>query len=128
MATILIVEDDERSSARLTEQFRGKGYHTRVEANGAAALLAAHELLPEVIIIDLMVPILDGQEVIQALRHDPHTAQIPVVVLADHDDDGQLADALVSGANVFLTKPPKPAMLLSLVERLLTLHMKDTAS
>jgi len=128
MAAILIVVDAQRASARMVEMLRGKGHTARVESNGAAALLAAHEDLPALIIIDLMVPILDGQEVVQALRHDPHTTHIPVVVLTDRDDDRQFADALVNGANVYLAKPPDLAVLGSIVDRLLTLQVKDTAA
>lgn len=128
MATILIVEDDQRTSSKLCDVLHSRGYETRVEINGASALLAAHEMLPDLILIDLTVPILDGQEVIQALRHDPRTARIPVVVLSARDDDRQIADALVAGANIFYcTRPLDPAVLISIVERLLTLHVKDTA-
>ncbi len=126
MATILIVEGDQRTSMRMTELLQGRGYQTRVESNGAAALLAAHELLPEVILVNLLVPILDGLEVIEALRHDSRTAQIPVVVLGGRDDDRQLADALVAGANVYFSKTPDAAVLISIIERLLTLHVETT--
>lgn len=128
MATILIVEDDQRVSARMAELLRSKGHVARVEANGAAALLAAHEVLPELILIDLLVPILDGLEVILALRHDPRTAHIPVVVLSGGDDERQIADALIAGANAYFAKSPNPAALLHVVERLVTVQVKDTTA
>jgi len=127
MPKILIVEDDAQISAFIAKTLNARGYRTRVEANGAAALLAAHEDLPEVILLDLMMPILEGQETLQALRHDTHTAHIPVIVLSGRVDDQVQAGAYTAGANAYLTKPPDTQALLSLVERLASLKVKDAA-
>ncbi len=127
MDKILIVEDDAQTSSLLAKLLSSKGFQTRVESNGAAALLAAHEDLPDLIIMDLVMPILEGDEAIHALRHDSRTAHIPVVVLSGRSEDRTLADALVAGANIYLTKPPEPHVLLSVVERLLSLRTTDPA-
>ncbi len=127
MAKILIVEDDPHTSATMAKLFRCKGHSTRIESNGAAALLAAHEDLPDVIFMDLMMPILNGHEAIEALRNNNRTAHIPVIVVSGHDDDRTMVDALVAGANVFLTKPLDPQELVIVVERLLTFQTKDAA-
>jgi DNA-binding response OmpR family regulator len=126
MAKILIVEDDTQSSASLAKILNAKGYRTRIESNGAAALLAAHEDLPDLILMDMKVPILEGHETLQALRHDNHTAHIPVIVLSGQTDDQTVAGAITAGANVFLLKPPDTQALLAVVERLLTLRVKET--
>ena len=76
MAKILIVENDTQTSAQVAKLLNGKGYRTRIESNGAAALLAAHEDLPDVILMDMKMPILEGDETLHALRHDPRTAHI----------------------------------------------------
>ena len=117
MATILIVEDDPHISARAVEVLQRRGYATRVEANGAAALLAAHADSPALILMELHMPILDGHDTLIALRHDPHTAHIPIIVIAEQDDQMMLAEALVAGANVLLTKPLEQDSLLAAVER-----------
>jgi CheY-like chemotaxis protein len=122
MATkILIVEDDAQLSALVAKTLSVRGYQTRIESNGAAALLAAHEELPAVILMDLRMPILEGADTLHALRHDPRTAHIPVIVLAEGMDDQTLAGAFTAGANLYLTKPPDVPALLVAIERLATL-------
>ncbi|HEY3378044.1 MAG TPA: response regulator [Armatimonadota bacterium] len=128
MAKILIVEDDVQTSSMVAKALGAKGYRTRIESNGAAALLAAHEDLPDVILMDLMTPILEGEDVLHALRHDPRTAHIPVVILSGRSDTLALAGAITAGANVYLVKPPDLHALYAVVERLATLTPKDTAS
>ncbi|MHB9130639.1 MAG: response regulator [Armatimonadota bacterium] len=125
MAKVLIVEADAQISEVAVKLLNGRGYHTRVEANGASALLAAHEDPPDVILMDLTMPILTGQEAIQALRQAPRTAHIPVVVFSRGDNDNAVAEALVAGANAFLTTPLIPQELLSIVARLVTLQGSD---
>lgn len=128
MTRILIVEDDAQTSTSVAKILNAKGYRTRIELNGAAALLAAHEDLPDLILMDMKMPILEGHEMLQALRHDERTSHIPVVVLSGRSDDHAVAGAVTAGANVFLLKPPDPQVLLSVVERLVTLRVKDTPS
>lgn len=121
MARILIVESDEQTSVLVARSLNARGHHTRVESNGAAALLAAHKDLPDVILMDLMVPILEGQETIHALRHDARTAHIPVIILSTRDEDRTLAGAITAGANVYMMEPPDLQELHSLIDRLATL-------
>lgn len=125
MPKVLIVEDDAQTSAQVTKALSGKGYRTRVESNGAAALLAAHDDLPDLILMDQMMPILEGQETLHALRNDPHTAHIPVIILSARTEDTALAGAVTAGANLFLTKPLDLRVLLMSVERLVALKPKD---
>lgn len=124
MIKILLVEEDTQVSAGLTRALAERGYRTRVETNGAAALLAAHAELPDCIVLDLTMPILEGQETMQALRHDPHTALIPIIALASatRDTDETLVNAVMSGANCYLVKPPDPHVVCAAVERLVTLQ------
>ena len=119
MAKILIVEDDPALSTTLDALLRGHGHLTRVESNGAAALLAAHEDLPALILMGMAMPILDGQETLAALRHDARTAQIPIIVIAGQEDDHAMAAALTAGANLYLTTPLEQDGLLALLTRLL---------
>lgn len=125
MARILIVESDEQTSVLVAKSLHGRGHQTRVESNGAAALLAAHKDLPDLILMDLMMPILEGQETLHALRHDPRTAHIPVIVLSDRDDAQAMAGAFTAGANVYMLEPPDLQELHSLVERLVMLKPGD---
>ncbi len=125
IALILIVEDDALTSSVVSKALTTRGYRTRIESNGAAALLAAHEEAPDVILMDLQMPILKGQETLAALRGNPSTAHIHVVVLSGHSDDVTLLDAVTHGANVFLVKPPDSQELLTAVDRLLALRPEE---
>lgn len=126
---ILIVEEDAQVSAAMAKALSGRGYRIRIETNGAAALLAAHDDLPECILLDLMMPILEGLETIHALRHDARTAHIPIIALASalQDTDQAVANAMASGANIYLMKPPDPQALQAAVERLVTLRPTSTS-
>lgn len=128
MAKILLVESDAQLSTTLQRTLAGKGHQTRVTTNGAAALLAAHEDVPDVVLLELAMPILEGHEVIVALRHDGHTAHIPVIALTAGEDDPTYAGALAAGANVLLHKPVEPQELLAAVDRLASLRPKETTS
>jgi DNA-binding response OmpR family regulator len=118
-SSILVVEDDPHTGATLAAWLRKHDYHVCVAPNGAAGLIAAHVDTPALIIMDLVMPILEGQQAITALRRDPATANIPIIVLSVRADDRSLSDALAAGANIYLIKPPDPQELLSVVARLL---------
>jgi CheY-like chemotaxis protein len=122
MARILIAEDDPATAAMLSLLLTSHGHIVRTAANGAEALLAAHEDRPDLIFMDVVMPILDGLETIRALRSDAYTHEIPIVVLSVRADDRTLSEALALGANLYLTKPPDPAELLAVVERLTDLQ------
>src|SRR5258707_15307956 len=82
MATRILVVDDEASVRHLLQVMLSmEGYEPVLAANGAEGLQLAHEHLPALVILDWMMPVLDGLATLQALRNDPTTAQIPVVLL-----------------------------------------------
>jgi two-component system, OmpR family, alkaline phosphatase synthesis response regulator PhoP len=116
---VLVVDDepDVLLLCRLNLEQRG---HQVLEApNGDVALERAHEGAPDLVVLDLMLPGIDGYEVLRSLREDETTARIPVVVLtakslqADRDRSHEL------GAAAFLTKPFLPEDLCDVVDRVL---------
>lgn len=119
MASILIVEDDPHISATLAILLESRGHRVRRAGNGAEGLLAAHADLPDLILMDMAMPILEGSEAVKALRHEARTADIPVVILSALSDDATQARALASGADIYLTKPPHVRDLIVVIERLL---------
>ena len=125
MVKILIVDDDQQASALVAKALNARGYRTRAETNGAAALLAAHDDHPDLIVMDLNMPILEGKETLHALRHHPQTATIPVIALSAVDDTQTLAGAVIAGANVYLPKPCEMGTLLSAVERLVSIKPRN---
>lgn len=87
--------------------------------NGAEALEQARLKRPSVIILDGMMPVMDGFEALRELRRDPATASIPVLMLSARNRDVDVVGALDQGANDYLTKPFSPAELVARVSRLI---------
>ena len=120
-ATILIV-DDESQNCRLLQALLGhEGYVTRVAASGEQALAAIAEDPPDLILLDVMMPGLDGRQVARAVKANPASRRIPIImVTAQTDRDARLA-ALEAGAEDFLSKPVDRAELWLRVRNLLRL-------
>ena len=118
MATRILVVDDEASVRHLLQvMLATEGYEPLLAANGAEGLQLAHEHLPALIILDWMMPILDGLATLQALRNDPTTAAIPVVMLTARQGDNAMAQAMFHGADFYITKPFDAEEMLAVVRR-----------
>jgi DNA-binding response OmpR family regulator len=102
---ILIVEDDANILISLTFLMENCGYLTRTCANGHAALAAAEAFLPHLVLLDIMLPGLNGYEVCRALRANPAHAQTRIVVLSAKGRESEIAQARELGADAYLTKP-----------------------
>ena len=117
---VLIVDDmaDARTLLRLL--LTHKGHYTILEAeNGHDALLRARTEMPDLIVLDYMMPDLNGVEVCQALRGDPVTAHIPIIMLTARTDTRTQSEAESAGIDAFLTKPIKTEALLGESQRLI---------
>ena len=79
---VLVVEDGPYIGAMVKAALEDEGYRVRLESTGRAGLEAALEQPPAVVILDLMLPDLDGQDVLRALKDDPATASVPVIVMS----------------------------------------------
>jgi DNA-binding response OmpR family regulator len=118
MATKILVVDDEVSVRHLLQvMLATEGYEPLLAANGAEGLQLAHEHLPDLVILDWMMPILDGLATLQALRSDPATAKIPIVMLTARQGDSDMAQAMFHGADFYITKPFEAEEMLSVVRR-----------
>jgi len=120
---VLIVDDmaDARTLLRLL--LTHKGHFTVLEAeNGHDALDRARTELPDLIVLDYMMPDLNGVEVCQALRKNPATACIPIIMLTARTDTRTQSEAEDAGVDVFLTKPIKTEALLAESQRLIEQH------
>ncbi|MGA2549650.1 MAG: EAL domain-containing protein [Burkholderiaceae bacterium] len=132
-ATILIVDDEAKNRKLLEALLRPEGYLTEVAANGSEALIRIAEHPPDLILLDIMMPIMDGYQLASRLKADPATSSIPIImVTAQADRDARLA-ALNAGAEEFLTKPVDRAELWLRVRNLLRLKafgdlLKDYSS
>ncbi|WP_317205138.1 EAL domain-containing protein [Janthinobacterium sp.] len=120
-ATILIVDDDAQNRRLLAVLLRPEGYLTTSAASGEEALAAVSQCAPDLILLDIMMPGIDGYQVAGILKADPATANIPIImVTARHERDARLA-GLNAGAEEFLTKPVDRTELWLRVRNLLRL-------
>ncbi len=109
----LLIADDEpgiRSLVRMT--LETDEYEITEAGDGKEALEAARRVLPEVILLDVMMPKLTGFEVCKALKEDPATKEIVIVMLTARAQDGDRSEGEASGANDYFTKPFSPVALL----------------
>jgi CheY-like chemotaxis protein len=120
MAKRVLVVDDDRVIQQLLEvNLELEGYEVVATASdGREALDKIHELKPDIVILDVMMPKMDGLEVTKRLRADPATAKIPVILLSARAQDMDIREGLDIGASAYLTKPFDPVELLEVVGRL----------
>lgn len=104
-STILIVDDDPAGRQTLESILDEQGYQLEFAENGAQALQMIRKILPDVILLDVMMPGMDGFEVCQQVRSDPAIAEIPIIMLTALDDRRSFLNGLESGADDYLTKP-----------------------
>lgn len=102
---ILVVDDVNLNLIVVQKMLSKFKFRTRAAGNGALAMQAIREQRPDLVLLDLMMPVMDGFEVISALRSDPVTAGIPVVVLSALNSNEDIVRAYQLGANDFITKP-----------------------
>lgn len=118
-ATILVVDDepDVRTLCRVNLEY--EGYKVVEASNGSDAFQRLNERRPDLILLDLMMPQMDGWEVMRRLKEDESTAAIPVILLTARADDDSQLKALDEGVLDYITKPFNPLSLVKFVERIL---------
>jgi DNA-binding response OmpR family regulator len=116
----ILAVDDERVIARLMEHHLTRaGYDVAVAHDGAEALEKVREFSPDLVILDVMMPKLDGFEVLRRLKDDPQTESIPVIMLTARSESEDALQGYDSGAQWYLSKPFDPEVLLSYVRNVL---------
>jgi len=116
---ILVVDDDERITRLYTRGLRPLGYAVQVAHDGPSALSAVRDDRPDLVLLDLMIPILDGYEVCRRLKRDPATRLLPVVLVTGLSERAERIEGLKAGADDFLSKPVDMSELLARVGSLL---------
>lgn len=116
---VLVVDDHPPTLQLIRSALEGHGLQVRTATNGAAALLSVHEERPDLIILDVMMPVLDGFQTLDALQEDEETKDIPVIMLTARSSDRDVAQGWRSGVTSYLTKPFSIDQLLKLVTRVL---------
>ena len=119
IATIMLVEDNEPSRDALSRRLQRRGYRMLLAGDGRQAVSLAHEAVPDLILMDLGLPVLDGRDATRALKRDQATRHIPIIVLSAHAMTGDRDMALAAGGDDFDTKPIRFQTLLGKIEALL---------
>ena len=104
-STILIVDDEYSGRETLQSILEGEGYNLVMADNGPQAITKAKSILPDVILLDVMMPGMTGFEVCEKIRSDPQVAEIPIIILTALDDRDSLLRGLKAGADDFISKP-----------------------
>jgi CheY-like chemotaxis protein len=116
---ILLVEDNAVNAAMLNRRLTRRGFEVSVASDGLMAVEQARAAVPDLILMDMSLPKLDGWEATRQVRADPTTANIPVIALTAHALDTDRKQSLEAGCDDFETKPIDFHKLLGKMERLL---------
>jgi DNA-binding response OmpR family regulator len=117
--TILLIEDDADISELLQYNFEREGYKVYIAGDGELGLRQALQLVPDLIVLDLMLPGLDGLSVCRKLRAQPQTQEIPIVILTAKGEESDVVIGLEMGADDYVTKPFSPKELLARIRAVL---------
>ncbi|MEO0042565.1 MAG: hypothetical protein RL329_2013 [Bacteroidota bacterium] len=119
MIKILLVDDEKDILDFLSYNLKKYGYEVLMASNGSAALKIAQLERPDIILLDIMMPIMDGIETCRHIRADPRLKDTLIAFLTARDEDRTQIEALDVGGDDFITKPIKPQVLLSRIQALL---------
>ncbi len=116
MARILIIDDDRTFVDLLRVHLSDAGYEVDIAGDAVLGLRAILADPPQLLLLDLNIPYLHGFEMLRALKNDPLTRRMPVVIITGRDDEDAYVQALQIGIDGYLTKPVQREMLLGTVE------------
>ncbi|MFI5343698.1 MAG: response regulator [Chlamydiales bacterium] len=119
MVKILVVEDNELNLDILTRRLQRKGYEVITAVDGQKGVASAQTEIPDLILMDVSLPVLDGYDATRQIKADPKTKEIPIIILTAHAMVGDREKALDSGCNDYETKPIDFPHLLEKMEKLL---------
>lgn len=119
MAKILIVEDNEMNRDMLSRRLMRRGYEVEIATDGEAGVEAARRARPDLVLMDMSLPVIDGWEATRRLKADPVTAAIPVIALTAHAMAGDRERALAAGCDDYDTKPIDLQGLIGKIARLI---------
>ena len=113
--TVLVVDDERLIRTMLVDILEAQGFTCRTASNGEEALTACAEAQPDLILTDIMMPVMDGIEACRRLKANPAWAAIPVIALTTRSDPGSVLRMLDAGSLMYLTKPIAPERLVAAI-------------
>ena len=118
--TVLVVEDDPTILQLLEVNFEMEGFTVVTATDGAEGVKMAREASPDIVVSDVMMPNMSGIEMVVALKEDPSTAAIPIILLSAKAQGTDLRQGIEAGADDYVTKPFEPLDLIDRVNALLS--------
>jgi CheY-like chemotaxis protein len=119
MAKVLLVEDNEMNRDMLGRRLQRKGYEVCIAVDGAEGIAMAQSEMPDIILMDMSLPVVDGWEATRRLKADPRIKAIPIIALTAHAMSGDREQAIAAGCDDYDTKPIEFTRLLEKIETLL---------
>jgi CheY-like chemotaxis protein len=119
MSKILLVEDDEMNRDMLSRRLERRGYQVIIAVNGHEGVVLARSHAPDLILMDMSLPVLDGWEATRQLKATPETRAIPIIALTAHAMSGDREHALEAGCDDYDSKPVEFTRLLGKIQVLL---------
>ena len=116
---LLIVDDEPNLLKAIAAVLRGEGFEVETARNGKDALLQLARSIPDLIVSDVRMPVMDGYKLARHLRSAPHTALIPIIFLTARDETEDRVEGFRSGIDVYLTKPFEPDELIAVINGVL---------
>ena len=123
---ILAVDDEKSIVMVIRVNLEFEGYEVMEAYDGVQALELIAEEKPDLIVLDIMMPEMDGWKVLSHIRENPETEDLPVVMLTALTQDRDIEEATMLGADVYLTKPFEPEELVLTVKRMLAMSDEQT--
>lgn len=120
MARILAVDDEPNIVRLIQVNLERHGYQVETANNGAQALAKIRENRPDLLVSDVMMPEMDGFELLSTIRRDPVLSDLPIIMLTAKAQDANVMEGYSRGADMYLTKPFNPQELLQFVKRILS--------
>jgi two-component system, OmpR family, alkaline phosphatase synthesis response regulator PhoP len=124
---ILIIDDEEDILELIRYNLAKEGYSVEGITSGEAALAKAKSEVPDLVVLDLMLPGVDGLEVCKCLKSDARTSHIPIIMLTAKSEDADIVTGLELGADDYVTKPFSPRVLIARIRTALRRRKKDEA-
>jgi two-component system cell cycle response regulator DivK len=124
---LLYVEDNEDNVYMLVRRLRRHGFEVAVASDGAQGVAAVHQDRPDLVLMDLSLPVLDGWEAIRQLKQMPETSSIPIIALSAHAMTGERERAFAAGCDEYEIKPVELDRLLAKIRSLVPPVIPDDA-